>query len=158
MLMTSESAVSHAFQAFLLRIRASHHLERIVIDECHTVLDSREDFRPKLQRLSELWAAECQIVMLTATLPPENEAQFCRIMKTPREMIQWFRAPTSRPNIRYRVIQQDGQDDEAVKGVMTGLRQQHPEGKFIIYSARVSRVKALAETLDCEAYFRSVGD
>ena len=103
MLVTSESAVSQAFQGFILRMRASHCLERIVIDECHTVLDSREDFRPKLQRLSELWGAECQIVMLTATLPPEDEGRFCEIMKMPREMIQWFRAPTSRPNIVYRV-------------------------------------------------------
>ena len=87
-LVTSESAVSQAFQAFLLRIRASHHLERIVIDECHTVLDSREDFRPKLQRLSGLWAAECQIVILTATLPPEDEARFCRMMKIPRDIIR----------------------------------------------------------------------
>ena len=54
MLVTSESAVSQTFQTFILRVRASQHLEQIVIDECHTVLDSRADFRPKLQRLSEL--------------------------------------------------------------------------------------------------------
>ena len=158
MLVTSESAVSQAFQGFILRMRASHCLERIVIDEYHTVLDSQEDFRPKLQRLSELWAAECQMVMLTATLPPEEEARFCQIMKMPREMIQWFRAPTSRPNIRYHVVQQDGQDNKAVKAVIIGLRQRQPEGKFIIYSRRVQRVKELATALECEAYFRCVGD
>ena len=87
MLITSESAVSQAFQTFILRIRASYRLERIVIDECHTILDNREDFRPTLQRLSELWAAEYQIIILTATLPPEDEALFSRIMKIPPEII-----------------------------------------------------------------------
>jgi superfamily II DNA helicase RecQ len=158
MLVTSESAVSQGFQAFILRIRARHDLERIVIDECHTVLDSREDFRPKLQRLSELWAAECQIVMLTATLPPEDEGRFCRIMRIPRDIIQWFRAPTSRPNIVYRVHRQDGRDDEAVREVIQVVLGQFPQGKVVIYSTSVARVKALAEKLDCEAYYRSIDE
>ena len=77
-------------------------------------------------------------------------------MKIPQEIIQWFRAGTSRPNIRYRVVQQDGQNDEAVKEVIAGLRQRYPEGKFIIYSGRVAWVQALANMFDCEAYFRNI--
>ena len=42
--------------------------------------------------------------------------------------------------------------------VITGLRQRHPEGKLIIYSTRVNRVKELAQALEYEAYFRCVGD
>ena len=78
--------------------------------------------------------------MLTATLPPDDEARFGQIIKIPPEMIQRFRAGTSRPNIRYGVVQQDGQNDEAVKKVIAGLRQRYPEGKFIIYSGRVARI------------------
>lgn len=55
MLVTSEFAISQAFQALLLRIRASSYLERIVIDECHTVLDSREDFY-----FQSLYSVQCQ--------------------------------------------------------------------------------------------------
>ena len=157
-LVTSESAIRHAFQAFILRIRASYYLERTVIDKCHTVLNSREVFRPKLQRLSKLWAAECPIIILTATLPPEYEAEFYQIMRIPYTIIYWFRAPTSRANIRYRIVRQDGQDNEAVKGVIADIRQRYPEGKLIVYSTRIGRVKALAQVLEYEAYFRCVGD
>ena len=42
--------------------------------------------------------------------------------------------------------------------MITGLRQRYPEGKVIIYSTRVGRVKALAKALACEAYYRAIGD
>ena len=45
-----------------------------------------------------------------------------------------------------------------MKAFITGLRQRQPEGKFIIYSTRVQRVKELATALEYEAYFRCVGD
>ena len=156
MLVTSESAISHAFQSFVLRMRASHRLERIVIDECHTVLDSREDFRRKLRRLSELWVAECQIVMLTATLPPEDEGRFFEMMAMSRPMIEMFRGGTSRANVRYRVIRRDGGDDEEIQQVVREVLERYPEGKVIIYSTSAKRAEALAEVLSCEAYFRPV--
>ena len=63
-------------------------------------------------------------------------------------MIQWFRAPTSRPNIRYQVVRKNGGDDDEVKAIVEQLFQQYPAGKFIIYSTRVARVRALATALD----------
>ena len=45
-----------------------------------------------------------------------------------------------------------------MKAVITGLRQRYPEGKFIIYSTRVQRVKGLAEALEYKAYFRYIGN
>ena len=73
-------------------------------------------------------------------------------------MVQWFRAPTSRPNIRYQVVPQDGQDDEQVKEIIRELWERYPEGKFIIYNTRVARVKAVVQVLECEAYFRDIED
>ncbi|KAH2219344.1 hypothetical protein KXV37_002714 [Aspergillus fumigatus] len=47
-LVTPESAVSPDFQTFLNRLRWMRRLDRIVIDECHVVLNSQGDFRPQM--------------------------------------------------------------------------------------------------------------
>ena len=44
-LVTPESAVSGGFMTFLNRMRATRQLDRIVVDECHVVLNRRYDFR-----------------------------------------------------------------------------------------------------------------
>ena len=45
----AEAAVTMAFARFIDVKRASRQLERIVIDECHTVLESTEEWRPDLE-------------------------------------------------------------------------------------------------------------
>ncbi|MBZ4040742.1 hypothetical protein, partial [Novilysobacter selenitireducens] len=86
-LVTPESAVTPDFHSFLNRLRMVRRLDRIVIDECHTILQgpgpgssSRStsgsraaEFRPALRRLGELIQARTQLVLLTATLPPTAE-------------------------------------------------------------------------------------
>jgi superfamily II DNA helicase RecQ len=67
-LATPESAVGEEFATFLNRLRATRQLDRIVFDECHTVLNRRYDFRKDMQRLGKLAAVEMQIVISTATL------------------------------------------------------------------------------------------
>jgi hypothetical protein len=55
-LVTPESVVGQGFRTFLNRMRATQQLERIVIDECHVVLNDQMDFRKRkqLQQLGEL--------------------------------------------------------------------------------------------------------
>ena len=45
-----------------------------------------------------------------------------------------------------------------MRDVIIKLRDRYPEGKFIVYSTRVARVKAVAQVLECEAYFRDIED
>jgi superfamily II DNA helicase RecQ len=45
---TPESAVTKGFQTFVNRLLGRQQLDRVVVDECHTVLDSGQDFRPQL--------------------------------------------------------------------------------------------------------------
>jgi superfamily II DNA helicase RecQ len=162
MLVTPESAVSKAFQTFLIRVRAAHQLERIVIDECHVVLDSRGDFRPRLRRLGELLVAETQMIMLTATLPPSEEKEFFQQMMMPSGMVTTFRASTSRPNIRYqRITMGNDRNDDANGTVVPLVGQklgQFPAGKIIVYGASIQRVQEVAAELGCEAYYRDVDD
>jgi superfamily II DNA helicase RecQ len=46
-IVTPEAAVGVTFSTFLNRLQGMHQLDRIVVDECHTVLDSTAQFRPK---------------------------------------------------------------------------------------------------------------
>ncbi|KAM7210419.1 P-loop containing nucleoside triphosphate hydrolase protein, partial [Rhypophila decipiens] len=45
---TPEWAVTKGFQTFVNRLHGRGQLDRVVIDECHTVLDSERGFRPQL--------------------------------------------------------------------------------------------------------------
>lgn len=50
--------------------------------------------------LRGLMTVEIQVVYLTATLRPSEEAQFVQLMGLPgKEQCQWFRGSTTRPNI-----------------------------------------------------------
>jgi superfamily II DNA helicase RecQ len=52
-------------------------LDRVVIDECHTVLDSRPNFRPKIKDARAVIVKQgVQMVYLTATLYPNEEEEF----------------------------------------------------------------------------------
>ena len=79
-LVTPEFARSENFIRFMNRIRGQERLDRIVIDECHVVLNDQRDFRPRLQKLGELNRAQVPMVILTATLPPIKEQRFMKRM------------------------------------------------------------------------------
>lgn len=51
---TPESVFTDGFQSFLNRQRELMRLDRIVIDECHIMLNESETFRPRLQQLGRL--------------------------------------------------------------------------------------------------------
>ena len=74
-----------------------------MIDECHTVLNNQEEFRPRLQEMGDLRSAQTQMVMLTATLPPAVEPTLLYRMGWPREQVAIYRARTHRPNVAYQV-------------------------------------------------------
>jgi len=84
-----------------------------MFDECHTVLDSRPDFRPKMREAGAAMVKRgVQIVYLTATLCPDEEEEFKQIMKVQIPPNQTFRAPTSRPNIAYSVVEHPAETEE----------------------------------------------
>ncbi|KAI2474403.1 ATP-dependent DNA helicase Q5, partial [Pyrenophora tritici-repentis] len=84
-LVTPESAVGEEFATFLNRLRATRQLDRIIIDECHIVLNRQYTFRKQMQQLGKLVAVETQMVMLTATLPPSEEDELFRRMHFERQ-------------------------------------------------------------------------
>jgi superfamily II DNA helicase RecQ len=72
-LVTLEKAVSPAFSTFISRMRQTQRLDRVVIDECHIILNDRWDFRQELQQLGRLAFTETQMLLLTAILPLTEE-------------------------------------------------------------------------------------
>lgn len=77
--------------------------------------------------------------------------------------VKVFRARTNRPNIRYSVAQLRGSEVESVKldlvkRLTKKMKKWAQTGKIIIYCNRVSRAKAIAKTLGCEAYHHDAKD
>ena len=57
-------------------------MDRIVIDECHIILDSQPDFQPKMRKARALIMDRgVQMIYLTATLLPADKAKFIEIVK-----------------------------------------------------------------------------
>uniref|UniRef100_A0A093XKL9 DNA 3'-5' helicase n=1 Tax=Talaromyces marneffei PM1 TaxID=1077442 RepID=A0A093XKL9_TALMA len=155
-LVTPESATSKGFRSYISRLQERNRLDRIVIDECHTILDSREEFRPKMAGLHVLMTIGSPVVLLTATLPAVDEVRlFQRLQLTPT-VVQRFRSPhTTRVNIAYRVesMSVDVDEDEVVAFIRQREAHWHPRGgQIIVYRSETGDVDALATRLGCLAY------
>lgn len=156
-LVTPESAVSEGFMTFLNRLRATRQLDRIVIDECHVVLNRSYTFRKQMQRLGTLVAAEAPMVLLTATLPPSEEGELFQRMHFRRDQVKMFRASTARTNVAYRVVKADGtsrreeQEAMVLRMIQRKLRQ-WKTGKVVVYANTVGKVKQIAQEVGCHAY------
>src|SRR5271169_1433417 len=134
-LVTPESVVTKTFDTYINRLRSTYQLDRIVIDECHVVLDSGSDFRPKLRALgAEMVQIGTQLIFLTATLPPQDEEDFFRAMCIPPESVHMFRGRTTRRNIQYQVQEVEGDILEAVCGLVKQKLEQYPApSKIVVY-------------------------
>jgi superfamily II DNA helicase RecQ len=159
-LVTPESAVGEAFGHFINRQRAMGRLDRIVVDECHVVLDSLQGWRGQMLALRGLVTVETQMVYLTATLRPSEEQQFIDLMGLPgKEQCAWFRGVTSRSNVQYQIHAYDmEEEEEAVSRLVEELKQKYPSpGQVIVYCDTVQKTVRLAEVLGCVCYHRNVG-
>jgi superfamily II DNA helicase RecQ len=164
-LVTPEKAVSPEFGTFVSRIRQTQRLDRIVIDECHVILNDRWDFRQHLQQLGKLAFAETQMVLLTATLPPSDEDELFRRMYWRREEVTLIRASTVRPNIEYSVV--DGPTEQAKRieqvSDLVGevlMDQSRPEAKAVVMCESKPEIQAIVESglFPCEPFHADMAE
>ncbi|KAL4934738.1 hypothetical protein BDV06DRAFT_229585 [Aspergillus oleicola] len=158
-----ESTENPDFHTFLNRQRFLRRLDRIVIDECHVILNQQKDFRPAMARLGRLVSAQTQLVFLTATLPPTSEAMFLHRIKHQASEVGIYRARTSRRNVAYRVfrpilphgVPREPHQWFTTPGVLDFIRErihQARTGRVIVYANIKSQVEAISRELACEPY------
>jgi superfamily II DNA helicase RecQ len=154
-----ESAVGTKFGQYLNRLEGLGQLDRFVLDECHTVRQSRPDFRPKMREAGAVLKERGkQMIFLTATLSPASEGEFFEIMRMPP--VQAIRGPTTRPNIKYSVFEhEEGIDQiDAVGQMVRRKLQEYPApAKIIIYSSSIETIKEMGERLGYPTYYADVG-
>ncbi|KAK4897073.1 hypothetical protein LTR49_028043 [Elasticomyces elasticus] len=153
-LVTPESAVTKAFSRFITEKQQMHQLERIVIDECHTVLEVTDTFRPQVRQLCEMAEKETQLVFLTATLPPTAEEYFFEAMGVEREEVEIVRDVTTRGNIAYNVVAYEKQEEEeAVRRLVEVKKEQYPSPQqVVVYCRTREQTERLAGVLGCMYY------
>lgn len=163
---TPETLFTKHFQGYLDILYSQALLDRIVIDECHTILEGNLDFRPKLSELGLLGRRDVQLVFLTATLPVTEESRFFKLIYSSPEAATFIRLPTTRPNISYtvRTFSFDGDGNIAalkaatVREVVDQVLARHGgASKAIIYCSTKSETKSLADGLGCDAYYSDIG-
>jgi superfamily II DNA helicase RecQ len=168
---TPEAAAGGAFQSFMNRNQRK--IDRIVIDECHVILNRRSNFRREMGRLGRLVRAEAQMVLVTATLPPSKQAElYERMYWKGLEVDDQHRMRTVRKNIRYSVHvvektargrggeaatargrEGEAAHDDAVVRIAEAKVRQHQPGKIIVYANSVDKVVRLADQLGVDAYY-----
>ncbi|KZZ99751.1 tlh3 [Beauveria brongniartii RCEF 3172] len=167
-LVTPESAVSPTFNTFVQPMLRRGDVDRVVVDECHVILDARKPdgktpgFRPKLFELGDAVASWCvQIVLLTATLPPAHEPELLQRLGLTQSRPLVFRSSTVRRNIRYGVVsvagrpgqgQQSAEEDAVVDAIQADSRR-----RAIVYVSSRSRADALGSRLGCRVFHSTVG-
>jgi superfamily II DNA helicase RecQ len=155
----AESAVTKSFARFMTVKQTCGQLDRVVVDECHTVLEATPKWRPDMMQLKEMGERGVQVLYLTATLPPTDERQFCEAVGVPEADMTLFREGTSRPNVAYKVMEyKKGTLYEAIRELVEKRLQQYPEAdKVVVYCRTIEQTKELAKVLQCRAYYREVG-
>lgn len=162
LVVTAESATTKTFQEYMARLVVQGQLDRVFVDECHSILDSSADFRPQMRDIGlSLADVGVQLVFMTATLPPSDEARFFRILRMPRSAFTIFRGRTTRTNIRYEVVEASRpfeQEQLVVEAARLFVTQSLPGDKAVIYCMSVQHGIRLSKTLGCDVYHSKVGN
>src|SRR5438876_4381883 len=80
---------------------------RLVFDEAHKIFTDK-DYRGSFIKVKEFAGFPIQKIFLSASLPPSLEPLFLEYTCTPSSTL-FIRAPTTRLNLRYHVLQVENQ-------------------------------------------------
>ena len=158
-LVTPEAAEGKAFRTFLGRQRALGQLDRIVVDECHNILDATDEFRPCFFALKDLVQMRTQLVYLTATLPPDEVHAFCSRTGLHMDDLHVIRDSTSRPNLQYSVVSRRSTEvDGYLRELVEQRLMEYPTKKVVVYCRSRQRAEAVGALLGCPHYHAKSGD
>lgn len=161
---TPEAAVGQAFKRFMQQKKSTGQLDRLVIDECHVVLDSRrktaekDEWRPEILELYKTVEQSVQTLFLTATLPPRNELEFYDKMGINKHEIVKFRDSTTRKEIKYQVIDYEKEEEEeALQRMVDDKKRQYPGKQIVVYCSKIQDGQRYAKSLGCQLFHREMG-
>ncbi|KAG9665746.1 hypothetical protein KCV03_g10303, partial [Aureobasidium melanogenum] len=161
---TPEAAVGQAFKRFMQQKKSTGQLDRLVIDECHVVLDSRrktaekDEWRPEILELYKMIEQSVQTLFLTATLPPQNELEFYNKMGINKHEIVKIRDRTTRKEIRYQVVDYEKEEEEeALQRMVADKKRQYPGKQIVVYCLKIEDGQRYAKALGCQLYHRNMG-
>lgn len=154
-----EEAVSRRFRTFLGQLDASDGLDRVVFDESHLILTASR-YRPKMALVKELREYRCQVVFLTATLPPLMQAQFEQRMLLFQPCV--VRSLTFRRDLFYHLQRSSRPGDfleYMERGVQATLVAIAPEedARAIVYTQTRGEADKLSQRLTCPVYYSDSG-
>lgn len=161
-LVTPEAALTADFMTFLHRQNTLCRLDRIVIDECHILLQPGSSFRTKIKFLGQVLTFGAQVLLLTATLPPSLEYRLWQRLRVQRAQVHLYRSRTTRANLSYYVWRpllprgfSSGSDWLTMPSTLDFVRQRiqlASPGRTVIYTTTRGHVETLASYLKCEAF------
>ena len=141
---SADIAGDSGFLSYAEMLIAKKLLRRVVIDECHLIFTS-SNWRPKLAVLRNLRVLTCQMVLLTATVPPVLEQLLGDSMQI--RCATYIRACTVRRNTRYMVSWcKRGEGEDMGLGMCRRRRLNRGEKEWCTAAAKRS-ARGLRESL-----------
>ncbi|RVD83632.1 uncharacterized protein DFL_001416 [Arthrobotrys flagrans] len=149
------------FLQYLSILRVNNSLNRIVIDECHTVV-TENGFRPAMSQVFHLNSLEVPLVFTTATLPPRMVGDFEDVLTLTGCPVRYIRAQSLRPNISVTVRRcGNGRAlTAAVELAKKASEKLEPGQKIVLYTRWKNQMSILAgsKLLDCQQYHGEMTD
>ncbi|KAI8680548.1 Atp-dependent dna helicase [Fusarium keratoplasticum] len=138
---TPESAVTKGFGDFVNRLQARKALDRVVVDECHAILDSTSQFRPQLMELGRVLN--------------EWGVQKAKRRDHHKKQQQQQQQNTSQTGSGEVGADQEAEDSRVVKIVQDWLHR-NSQGRVIVYANTIDRVERLGRLLECSVFHSKV--
>lgn len=159
LVVSSDVADTTEFKVDTDRLRAQDRLQRIFVDECHTIIMD-VGYREKLEQLRGLHRYGCPVILLTATLPVNLEGWFRESMLAEDAAI--IRASTVKKNIRYRVCTvtpgKAAVDKAVAELVLQRGRLMAEDQKGVVYCRSKKKSERLAALLGCAHHHSDMSD
>lgn len=149
-----DQAQKPAFRDALSILHQTKPLRRIVFDEAHFAL-TNNGFREALTKVYNLRQQNCQIVLLSATIPPPSVDTIRDLFGlTPNTAI--FRTSTNRPELQY-IIDPPVDDFNALSLQVQTLLEAakasfDSQDRAIVFVNNITQGQSLAYSLQCQFY------